>query len=128
MFKCKEPGCGKTVRKLSDIRNCTKCRAVGRAQKVERVHDDDDGDDLLTLAVVAFLFSGSEHPFEPHESDADPLRGGGGEFSGGGASSSFDTPELSNSPDSSDSSDSPSSDSSSDSSSGSSDSSSSSSE
>ena len=92
MFKCKE--CGKTVRKVSDVRDCSRCGSRASAS-IPAHHDDSD---FLTPALIGYLVGQS---FSHDDAPApDSFSGGGGEYSGAGASSSFDAPDSSPSSDS----------------------------
>lgn len=93
MFRCRERGCGKVIRTVRDIRGCAQCVARSRAQPdVARPVDSakHEDDTLVNSVVLAELFT--SHPFEPHSSDEEAFRGGGGESAGGGASGDFDSP------------------------------------
>lgn len=96
-FKCHD--CGKTIRKVADIRNCARCgRASGKSDVIPAHHDDEDS---LTPAILGWMLGStfSSHP----EPAADTFSGGGGESGGSGASGSFDSPSPSSDSSSSDS-------------------------
>lgn len=110
MFKCAE--CGKTVRKVSDVRDCQRCGSRASAS-IPSHHTDSD---FLTPALIGYLVGLSFS----HDSGVsqESFTGGGGDYSGAGASGSYDAPDSSSSNDSGSSSDSSSSSSDSGSSSG----------
>ena len=92
MFKCKEVGCGKTIRTVRDVTNCARCREAGRARKLAERHEDDDS--LLLGAVIGAYFAQTFRPeSEPRGYPADEAPVGGcGETAGGGAGGSWDAP------------------------------------
>jgi len=59
---------------------------------IEKHYEDEDDSFLNSLILVGAITSFEP---EPHSSEPEPLEGGGGEFSGGGASGDFGESESS---------------------------------
>lgn len=97
-FKCKH--CYRTINKVSDILNCSRCQSSNRAESIPVRHDDTD---YLTPMIIGYALGGGFSSSE--ESSMPEFSGGGGNFGGGGASGSWSS-DSSNSSDSSSSSDS----------------------
>ncbi len=96
MFKCTD--CGLTIRKVQDIRNCGRCESSGRSASVPAHHSDSD---WLTPGIIGYLLGSSSFSHHDSTPQGDVFQGGGGDFSGAGASGSFDAPDSSSSSDSS---------------------------
>lgn len=107
MFKCTD--CQKVVRKVEDIRNCSRCQSNGSSASIHERHQDSD---WLTPAIIGYALGGGflEHTTYSTPEETPSFSRGGGETAGGGASASWSDDSSSSSPDSS-SSDSSSSDS-----------------
>lgn len=110
MFKCTD--CQKVVRRVEDIRNCSRCQSRGIGSSIPANHNDTD---WLTPAIIGYALGGgfSSHSHSTPAEDTTPaFSGGGGDTVGAGAGGSWsdDSDRSSGSSDSS-SSDSSSSDS-----------------
>lgn len=102
MFRCKQRGCNKVVRRVEDVRACAQCQRAG-----VRVDRDQDNTDLLTPFILGTLIGDAFHShadvLSSEHSEESPFVGGGGDSAGGGASGSWDAPDTSPSSPSSDS-------------------------
>lgn len=116
MFKCTT--CQKIIRKVEDVRGCSRCQDRGVASTIPPSHQDSD---WLTPALIGYMIgnSMSGSHYSPVAEETPAFTGGGGDTSGSGSGSSWSDDRSS---DSSSSSSSDSSSSSSDSGSSSSDS------
>jgi hypothetical protein len=91
MFKCTD--CGKTVRKVADVRDCTRC-GQRAAASIPAHHNDSD---FLTPALIGYLVGQSFSHHDAPSSSPDTFSGGGGETAGAGASGSWDDSSSSSS-------------------------------
>lgn len=81
-FKCNH--CYRTINKVSDIRNCTRCQSSNRAESIPVHHHDTD---YLTPMIIGYALGGG---FSSSDDNSSPeFSGGGGNFGGGGASDSW---------------------------------------
>lgn len=84
-FSCDD--CKRRLLRVEDIRNCARCRTHGRALNIPEEHANED---LLTPALIGYALGSGFTSSEP--APTPDLSGGGGEFSGAGASGSW-TPD-----------------------------------
>lgn len=89
MFRCKQAGCNKVVRRVEDVRNCRQCQRAGVAQTIPTYHSNDD---FLTPLVLGALIGNAFHSHADALPSETPFAGGGGESAGGGSSGSWDSP------------------------------------
>jgi hypothetical protein len=104
-FKCNN--CGKTILKVRDIRDCSRCQSSGRSASIPAERSSSD---WITPALIGYIIGSSNSHASTFEPSEPAFTGGGGEYSGAGAGGSYDAPDT---PSDSSSSDSGSSDSSS---------------
>lgn len=86
MFKCTE--CQKVIRKVADIRNCSRCQSRGTATSIPSHYSSSD---WLTPAIIGYALGGgfSSHSHSTPADDAPAFSGGGGDTAGAGAGSSW---------------------------------------
>src|SRR5712672_359625 len=85
-FKCND--CKKTIRRVEDIRSCSRCQQRNRATAIPTSHQDSD---WVTPALLGYLFGSSfSHSVGSMVGQVPDFTVGGGEMAGAGASGHWD--------------------------------------